>query len=59
MKTKKDFDAVKMMREIRDKLHAEYEKNPALREERLAASRKKYAKKIKKQGQVGKGEFHP
>ena len=49
MKTKKDFDAVKMMRDIRDKHHAEYESNPQLREERLAAIRKKYAKKIKSQ----------
>jgi len=49
MKNKKDFDAVKMMREIRDKHHAEYETNPKLREKRLAAIRKKYAKKIKSQ----------
>ena len=49
MTTKKYIDAVKMMREIRDKHHAEYEKNPALREARLAAIRKKYAKKIKSQ----------
>ena len=47
MKIKKDFDAVRMMRDIRDKRHSEYEKNPQLREERLAAIRKKYAKKIK------------
>lgn len=49
MKTKKDFDAVVMMRFIRDKRHAEYEKNPMLREERLAAIRKKYAEKIYRQ----------
>ncbi len=49
MKDKKDFDAVKMMRDIRDKRHSEYEKNPQLREERLAAIRKKYAEKIKNQ----------
>jgi hypothetical protein len=49
MKANKDFDAVKMMREIREKRHTEYEKNPQLREERLAAIRKKYAKMIKSQ----------
>ena len=49
MKTKKDFDAVKMMRDIREKRHSEYEKNPQLRELRLAAIRKKYANKIKSQ----------
>jgi hypothetical protein len=47
MKTKKDFDAVRMMREIRDKHHAEYEADPKLREIRLALIRKKYASKIK------------
>lgn len=49
MKIKKDFDSVKMMRDIRDKRHSEYEKNPQLREERLNAIRKKYAKKLKSQ----------
>ena len=49
MKTKKDFDSVKMMREIREKRHSEYEKNPQSREDRLAAIRKKYANKIKSQ----------
>ena len=48
-KTKKYFDAVKMMREIRDKHHKDYENKPELREKRLAAIRKKYAKKIKSQ----------
>lgn len=48
MKTEKDFDAVKMMREIRDKHHAEYEKNPDLRKKRLAEIRKKYAHRIRK-----------
>lgn len=28
MKTKKKFDAVKMIREIRDKNHAQYKENP-------------------------------
>ncbi len=49
MKTKKEFDAVKMMRNIRNKRHAEYETNPELREKRLEAIRKKYAEKIKRQ----------
>jgi hypothetical protein len=40
MKTNKDFDAVKMMRDIRDKHHKEYEFNPELREKRLAAIHK-------------------
>ena len=48
MKTKKDFDAVKMMRAIRDKHHMEYEFNPELREKRLEEIRKKYWNKIKK-----------
>ncbi len=39
---KKEFDTVKMMRDIRAKLHAEYEKNPALRKKRLARIHKKY-----------------
>ena len=48
MKTNKDFDAVKMMRDIRDKHHKEYELNPELREKRLAAIHKKFAHKIEK-----------
>jgi len=47
MKIKKEFDAVKMMREIREKHHREYEENPELREKRLSEIRKKYAFKIK------------
>lgn len=47
MKTKKDFDAVKMMREIREKHHTEYALNPELREKRLAVIRKRYFHKIK------------
>jgi hypothetical protein len=47
MKTNKEFDSVKMMRDIRDKHHTEYESNPELREKRLEAIRKKYAGKIK------------
>ena len=48
MKTKKDFDAVKMMRDIRKKHHDEYTSNPQLREERLETIRKKYARNINK-----------
>jgi len=47
MKNKKTFDAVKMMRDIRSKHHEEYEKNPEIREQRLAEIRKKYSNKIK------------
>jgi hypothetical protein len=48
MKTNKDFDSVKMMRDIRDNHHKEYALNPELREKRLAAIHKKFAHKIKK-----------
>ena len=44
---KKDFDAVKMMRDIRAKLQKEYEKHPGLRKKRLAQIRKKYDLKVK------------
>ncbi len=54
MKTNKDFDAVKMMREIRDRRHSEYEQNPELREKRLAEIRKKYAKNIKSNETAGR-----
>jgi hypothetical protein len=47
MKNKNDFDSVKMMRDIRDKHHKEYESEPGLREKRLAEIRKKYAHRIK------------
>jgi hypothetical protein len=47
MKTKKDFDAVQMMRDIRTKHHKEYEMNPELREKRLTEIRKQYKDKIK------------
>ncbi|MCK4765031.1 MAG: hypothetical protein KAW12_22725 [Candidatus Aminicenantes bacterium] len=46
MKNKeKDFDAVKMMREIREKLGKEYEADPRLREKRLKEIQKKYGLK--------------
>ena len=38
----KEFDAVKEMRSIREKLQKEYEKNPTLRRRRLEQIRKKY-----------------
>jgi len=49
MKTNKEFDAVKMMRDIRNMHHDRYSSNPQLREERLAAIKKKYAHKLKSQ----------
>ncbi len=39
---KKEFDAVQLQRYIREKLCKEYEKDPTLRNRRLAAIRKKY-----------------
>ena len=47
MKNKKVFNAVKMMRDIRNKRHEEYEKNPELREKRLLEIQKKYSARIK------------
>ena len=47
MKTKKDFDAVKMMRDIRDKHYETYKNNPELREKRLAEIRKQHKDWIK------------
>jgi hypothetical protein len=38
----KEFDAVKEMRSIREKLQKEYQKNPSLRRKRLEQIRKKY-----------------
>ncbi len=46
MKNKeKDFDAVKMMREIREKLSEKYEKNPGLREKKIKEIHAKYGLK--------------
>ena len=43
MKTsEKKFDAVKMMRDIRDKLHQDYEKDPSKRQQDLERVRQKY-----------------
>jgi hypothetical protein len=47
---KKDFDAVKEMRSIRERLQKEYKKNPALRRNRLEKIRKKY--QLTKQSKV-------
>ena len=45
MKTEnKKFDAVKMMRDIRNKLHQEYEKYPEKRHQDLKRVRRKYMK---------------
>ena len=44
----KEFDAVKMMREIRDKLSARYIKNPEAQEKDLQEIREKYRIKAKK-----------
>jgi phosphoribosylformylglycinamidine (FGAM) synthase PurS component len=48
MKAKiKKFDAVKMMREIRDKLSEKYLANPEIEEMDLSAIRKKYGIKTR------------
>jgi len=39
---KKEFDAVKEMHSIREKLQKEFEKNPKLRRKRLERIHKKY-----------------
>lgn len=54
MKNNKTIDAVKMMRNIRDRHYALYKSNPGLREERLAEIRKRYAHKIKQIESIGK-----
>ncbi len=47
LKTKeKKFDAVKMMREIRSKLHQKFEKNPEKRKQDLERIRRKYMRNI-------------
>jgi hypothetical protein len=45
---KKKFDAVKMMRDIREKLVNKYLKNPELESKELDEIRKKYSIKEKK-----------
>jgi len=39
---KKEFDAVQLQRDIREKLSKEYEKDPELRHKRLEEIREKY-----------------
>ncbi|MFQ6073216.1 MAG: hypothetical protein ACE5KT_11040 [Methanosarcinales archaeon] len=48
MKNKK-FDAVKMMRKIREKLSKKYSENPEIEIKDLEIIRKKYGIKVKKQ----------
>ena len=47
MKEKK-FDAVKMMRDIRNKLHEEYKKHPQQKHKDLEQIREKYKHLLKK-----------
>ena len=46
MKTNKKFDAVKMMREIREKLSEKYWKHPDILKKEMEAIRQKYKFKI-------------
>lgn len=48
---KKNFEAVKMMRDIRDKLSDRYIKNPELQEKDLDEIRRKYGIKEKREVQ--------
>lgn len=48
MEREKNLDAVKLMREIREKHNKEYEKTPELREKRLETIRSEYKNRIKK-----------
>ena len=50
--SKKKFDCVELMRKIRDKHNSLYDKNPALREKRLAEIRKKFGIKKKEEIQA-------
>jgi hypothetical protein len=45
MKKQKEFDAVKMMREIREKLSIRYWKKPELLKKEMEAVRKEYLSK--------------
>lgn len=45
MKTKKKFDAVKMMRDIRNQLHDAYEKDPDKRKRDLESVNRKYMRR--------------
>ncbi len=44
----KKFDAVRMMRDIRERLHKQYENNPEKREEDIERIRRKFMKQTKK-----------
>jgi len=46
MKTNKQFDAVKMMRDIREKLSEKYWKHPDILKQEMEAIRKKYNLKV-------------
>jgi len=46
MEPNKTFDAVKMMREIREKLSEKYWKNPEILKQEMQAIREKYHLKI-------------
>jgi len=48
----KAFDAVKMMREIRDKLVKEFAQNPAMEEQQLKKINAQYNLKVKEQSQI-------
>jgi len=48
----KTFDAVKMMREIRDRLGKEFAQNPAMEEEELKKINAQYGLKTKEPSQV-------
>jgi len=51
MKTKQ-FDSVKMMRDIREKLRKKYADDPGLREKNLQRIRKKYGLKTSRKTKV-------
>lgn len=46
MKTNKQYDAVKAMREIREKLSEKYWKHPDILKQDMEATRKKYGLKV-------------
>lgn len=46
MKTNKQFDAVKMMRDIREKLSEKYWKHPDILKQEMEAIRQKYNLKV-------------
>ena len=52
MKKEKEFDAVKMMREIRDKLSKKYSEDPEAQERDLEKIRKEYGIKEKAEKKI-------